>query len=604
MYLHKMAFEIKRDIRLHTFLGALFSILMTSQSSDTDILCLMSIKSSLEDSNNYLFSSWNFNNKTEGFICRFNGVECWHPDETRVINLKLSNMGLKGQFPRGIVNCSSLTGLDLSNNELSGTIPSDISNLFQYVTTIDLSYNKFTGEIPIDLANCTYLNVLKLDNNMLSGEIPKELAQLTRLKEISVANNDGLCGGPVLRPCSLTHDKHGDFHQSFKDGLIVGYVFSIIFSVMISCMFYSKCAHWLHQLKKKKNNHINKVVELGKYICSITNMRKQMVVNQIRELLQMRWAHKESKEIDVLCKRLTSTIWLEELHDATDCFSVDNTIGVGKMGMMYEGFMPNGKLLAVKRLFDSQKFKRQFLLETTILCKYRHQNIIPLLGFCIEGKERLLTYEYMSNGRLSKWLHPLESEIIRLKWHDRVNIALGIARGLSWLHHTCELCIVHFNICSECILLDENFEPKISNFGEAKFMNPNTEDHLGMIIKVNDGKKDVYDFGSVLFELITGKTFDELSHSYDTTNICSNPLSFYNIIDKSLTGEGLDNEVCTLLNIACECVKPLPDQRPTMLEVYKSISKVRNGRNGYGDDCDTLKGLECTSITMDEIIEV
>ncbi|CAI8618035.1 unnamed protein product [Vicia faba] len=329
---------------------------------------------------------------------------------------------------------------------------------------------------------------------MLSGEIPKELAQLTRLKEISVANNDGLCGGPVLRPCSLTHDKHGDFHQSFKDGLIVGYVFSIIFSVMISCMFYSKCAHWLHQLKKKKNNHINKVVELGKYICSITNMRKQMVVNQIRELLQMRWAHKESKEIDVLCKRLTSTIWLEELHDATDCFSVDNTIGVGKMGMMYEGFMPN-------------------------------------------GKERLLTYEYMSNGRLSKWLHPLESEILRLKWHDRVNIALGIARGLSWLHHT-------------------------------------------------------------------WKTFDELSHSYDTTNICSNPLSFYNIIDKSLTGEGFDNEVCTLLNIACECVKPLPDQRPTMFEVYKSISKVRNGRNGYGDDCDTLKGLECTSITMDEIIEV
>jgi serine/threonine protein kinase len=92
-----------------------------------------------------------------------------------------------------------------------------------------------------------------------------------------------------------------------------------------------------------------------------------------------------------------------------------------------------------------------------------------------------------------------------LKWRDRIKIALGIARGLSWLHHTCDLGIVHFNICSECILLDDNFEPKISNFGEAKFMNPNIEDHLGVIFKVNDGKKDVYDFGSVLFELITGK---------------------------------------------------------------------------------------------------
>ncbi|XP_058730961.1 probably inactive leucine-rich repeat receptor-like protein kinase At5g48380 isoform X2 [Vicia villosa] len=616
-----MAFQIKMDILLQTFLGALFSILMTSQSFDNDILCLMSIKNSLEDPNNYL-QSWDFSNTTEGFICDFVGVACWHFEENRVLNLELSNMELKGHFPRGIVNCSSLTGLDLSNNELSGTIPSDISNILPYVTTIDLSYNKFTDAIPTSLANCIYLNILKLDHNLLSGEIPKQLGQLSRLKEISVsnnqlseslpvfsekvnfnyANNSRLCGGS-LRHCSLTRDKHGDFYHSFKDGLIVGYV-SLFFFVMVTCMFYSKFAHWVHKLKTK-NNDLNKAIELGQYICSIISIRKQMVVNQIHELLYMWLAFKERKEISVLCERLTSTIWLEELRDATNCFSIDNAIGVGKMGMMYEGFMPNGKLLAVKRLFDSRKFKRQFLLETTILCKYRHQNIIPLLGFCIEGKERLLTYAYMPNGRLSKWLYPLESEVIRLKWQERVNIALGIARGLSWLHHTCELCIVHFNICSECILLDENFEPKISNFGEAKFMNPDTEDHLGVIFKANDGKKDVYDFGSVLFELITGKTYDELSHSYDTTNIRGNPLSFYNIIDKSLTSQGLDNEVCTLLKIACECVKSLPDQRPTMLEIYNSISNVRKGRNGNGDDNDTLKELEGTSsITMDEIIEV
>jgi hypothetical protein len=190
---------------------------------------------------------------------------------------------------------------------------------------------------------------------------------------------------------------------------------------------------------------------------------------------------------------------------------MDNAIGVGKMGMMYQATLSNGQLLAVKRLFDSELFKRQFLLETMIIGRYIHNNIVPLLGFCIEGKERLLAYPYMSNGRLSKWLYPLESEVIRLKWHQRVDIALGIARGLSWLHHTCDLGIVHFNICSECILLDENFEPKISNFGEAKFMNPNIEDHLGTMFKVNDGKKDVYDFGSVLFELMTGKTYNDMT---------------------------------------------------------------------------------------------
>jgi interleukin-1 receptor-associated kinase 1 len=127
---------------------------------------------------------------------------------------------------------------------------------------------------------------------------------------------------------------------------------------------------------------------------------------------------------------------------------MDNAIGVGKMGMMYQATLSNGQLLAVKRLFDSELFKRQFLLETMIIGRYIHNNIVPLLGFCIEGKERLLAYPYMSNGRLSKWLHPLESEVIRLKWHQRVDIALGIARGLSWLHHTCDLGIGNFNICS------------------------------------------------------------------------------------------------------------------------------------------------------------
>ena len=184
--------------------------------TQTDIFCLKSIKASLEDPYNYL-RSWNFNNNTEGFICRFNGVECWDPRKNRVSNLKLSNMGLKGQFPRAIQNCSSLVGLDLSINKLSGTIPGDISTLLPYVTSLDLSSNDFSGAIPDSLANCTYLNSLKLDQNRLTGQIPGQFASLSRLKTFSVsnnlltgpvpnfnskvtlsyANNQGLCGGPL-----------------------------------------------------------------------------------------------------------------------------------------------------------------------------------------------------------------------------------------------------------------------------------------------------------------------------------------------------------------------------------------------------------------------
>ena len=206
----------------------LFGYNNVSHATETDIQCLKSIKASLEDPNKYL-SFWTFDNKTEGSICKFAGIDCWHPDENRVINLRLSDMGLKGRFPTGIRNCTSLTGLDLSNNKLSGSIPSNISTLLKFVTTLDLSSNSFAGEIPQSLANCTYLNALKLDNNRLTGNIPLQLGLLDRLKSFSVANNlltgqipsflnatvtkenyannPGLCGKPFFDPCQGSSKK-------------------------------------------------------------------------------------------------------------------------------------------------------------------------------------------------------------------------------------------------------------------------------------------------------------------------------------------------------------------------------------------------------------
>lgn len=190
--------------------------------AQSDVNCLRSIQNSLQDPLNSL-NNWNFNNNTDGFICRFIGIECWHENENRVLNIRLSDMGLKGSFPRGVGDCESMTGLDLSSNDIDGTIPSDISILLQFVTTLDLSSNKLSGQIPVNLANCSYLNVLKLDKNQLSGQIPPEFALLGRIKTFSVTNNrltgqvpqfnsnisitadsysgnPGLCGNP-LPPC-------------------------------------------------------------------------------------------------------------------------------------------------------------------------------------------------------------------------------------------------------------------------------------------------------------------------------------------------------------------------------------------------------------------
>ncbi|RDX68425.1 putative inactive leucine-rich repeat receptor-like protein kinase, partial [Mucuna pruriens] len=615
-----MGFQIKRDILFETLLCSLLCVFHVCDSVDSDIFCLKSIKHSLEDPFEYL-SSWNFNNKTEGFICRFIGVECWHPDENKVLNLKLSNMGLKGEFPRSLQNCSSLTGLDLSLNQLAGPIPSDISTLLPFATSIDLSNNIFSGEIPVALGNCTYLNVLRLDNNRLSGHIPKELAQLTRIKAISFsnnhlsgpvplfpsgvtynyANNTQLCGEP-LPPCSL--DGSSDFLRSLKEGLLFGYVISVTFVIVI---YMSYAALW--ELSKHKiKNHRNKAKLFAKYICSIARGNTRTQAHSAHQLQPLQFQDKAYKElryrqqISELMDRIKSTMRFNEVRDATNCFSIDNAIGMGEMGIMYEGSLPNGCNLAIKRLFDYKQFKRQFLLEIRILGKYRHTNIVPLLGFCVEGNERILAYPHMSNGRLSKWLHPLESEVT-LKWPQRIKIALGIARALSWLHYICNLRIVHLNLSSKCVLLDQNFEPKLSNFGQAKFMNPNIDDGESMMFYVCDGKKDVYDFGSLLFELITGKTVKELSCWSNSTNLSGNPSNFYNAIDESLIGAGFGNEVYTLIKVACKCVQPFPYERPTMLEVYNNMTDIWGERHGFSDGSDTLNvPVSCTSI--DEIVEL
>lgn len=249
------------DCLVAGFVVVLLSSNGFTSGTETDLFCLRSIKNSLQDPNNYLIT-WDFTNRSEGIICKFAGILCWHPDENKVLSISLSDMGLKGQFPRGIENCTSLTGLDLSNNQLSGRIPSDIGGIVSFATTLDLSSNDFTGPIPKSLFNCSYLNILKLDHNQLSGEIPPELGLLGRLTTFSVsnnllsgpvprfpnltnradmyANNPGLCGGPSMSPCS-SPPSNGP-HTAVIAGAAVGGITIAAIGVGIGMYFYFRNA--------------------------------------------------------------------------------------------------------------------------------------------------------------------------------------------------------------------------------------------------------------------------------------------------------------------------------------------------------------------------
>lgn len=249
-----------------TPISILVCLLLTapvSHAAQSDVDCLRGIKASLEDPLNNLAFSWNFNNTTEGFICKFAGIDCWHENENKVLNIRLPDMGLRGEFPQAISGCSSMTGLDLSSNEINGSIPSNISKLLGFITSLDLSSNRLSGEIPADLANCSYLNILKLDNNQLTGQIPPQIGLLNRMKTFSVtknqlsgpvpqfinstilpesyANNNGLCGKP-LPPC------HGTLNKN-RTPIIVG---AAVCSLTLAALGFAIFMYFLRQASRKK----------------------------------------------------------------------------------------------------------------------------------------------------------------------------------------------------------------------------------------------------------------------------------------------------------------------------------------------------------------
>ncbi|RRT79855.1 hypothetical protein B296_00023943 [Ensete ventricosum] len=253
-----------------------------SYGTSSDIQCLELIKNSLKDPENILNYSWNFDNKSEGAICRFAGVECWHPDENKVLNLQLSNMGLQGEFPSGLENCTSLTGLDLSSNSLSGPIPADISIKIPYVTRLDLSFNGFSGGIPVNLSEVTYLNSLKLQHNKLTGQIPGQLIRLARLTDFDVSdnqlsgpipsfptkfpqssfsNNLNLCGDILNVRCTGTSKKS-------NTGVIIGSaVGGVVITIIVVAVVLYFCMHKM-PVKKKDT-----VVEENKWAKSIKGVK-------------------------------------------------------------------------------------------------------------------------------------------------------------------------------------------------------------------------------------------------------------------------------------------------------------------------------------------
>ncbi|KAE8008501.1 hypothetical protein FH972_005007 [Carpinus fangiana] len=211
---------------------------------------------------------------------------------------------------------------------------------------------------------------------------------------------------------------------------------------------------------------------------------------------------------------------LKELEIATRGFAEENVIGEGGYGVVYRGVLPDGSVVAVKNLLNNKgQAEREFKVEVEAIGKVRHKNLVGLVGYCAEGAQRMLVYEYVDNGNLEQWLHGDVGPFSPLTWDIRMKIAIGTAKGLAYLHEGLEPKVVHRDVKSSNILLDRKWNPKVSDFGlakllgsEASYVTTRVMGTFGYVSPeyastgmLNEGS-DVYSFGVLLMEIITGRS--------------------------------------------------------------------------------------------------
>ncbi|XXG69298.1 hypothetical protein AAC387_Pa06g2203 [Persea americana] len=280
------------------------------------------------------------------------------------------------------------------------------------------------------------------------------------------------------------------------------------------------------------------------------------------------------------------------LRASTNNFSTDNKLGDGGFGPVYKGKLSDGREIAVKKLSRrSGKGLEELRNELALVAKLEHRNLVRLLGWCIEEQEKMLVYEYLANTSLNKFLFdPVKR--VQLDWERRYKIIVGIARGLLYLHEDSRHCITHQNLKASNILLDGNMNPKIADFGLARlFSVDQTQDNTSRILRTNGYmapeyvihgqfsiRSDIFSFGVLVLEIVTGRENIPFSKDEHLTNLLSYVWKHWNggtsleIIDQSIAKHHSTNEILRCVHMGLLCVQDDATQRPTMSSVVLMLN--------------------------------
>ncbi|XP_050131231.1 receptor protein kinase TMK1-like isoform X6 [Malus sylvestris] len=476
------------------------------------------------------------------------------------------------------------------------------------ITVVNFRSLGLSGTISSNYSLLTSLRTLRLDDNNLTGTIPKELTQLPNLQQIDVSNNQLFGQVPKFKNVDVKTDgnpnigqdhppspatptipnsppaSHSDGGKKSRSGMVVGAGIGCVGGLVV-VGFVAFC------LLKKKHKHSGGVQSAN--------------------------ASRGPNDIHVV-EAGSMVISIQALRDVTNNFSENNVLGKGGFGTVYKGELHDGKKIAVKRMESgvvAEKVLNEFKSEIAVLTKVQHRHLVGLLGYCLDGNERLLVYEYMPQGTLSRYLFNWKEEGLKpLEWTRRLTIALDVARGVEYLHGLASQTFIHRDLKPSNILLGDDMRAKVSDFGlvrlapEGKasietrlagtfgYLAPEYAATGRMTLKV-----DVYSFGVILMELITGRRAIDESQPEESLHLVTwfrrmliNKDAFRKAIDPTIDlNEETLSSINTVAELAGHCSAREPYQRPDMGHAVNVLSSlVEHWKPSEAEDSDDMYGID------------
>ncbi|KAL2504782.1 Protein NSP-INTERACTING KINASE 1 [Abeliophyllum distichum] len=523
--------------------------LLSPKGVNFEVQALMGIKACLIDPHGVL-DNWD---GVSVDPCSWTMVTC--SAESLVIGLGTPSQNLSGTLSPSIGNLTNLQIILLQNNNITGPIPAELGRLSK-LQTLDLSDNFFTGRIPPSLGHLKTLQYMRLNNNSISGEIPMSLANMKQLSLVDLSYNN--LTGPLPRFPSKTFNIVGNpsICQTGSEPPCHG----ITLMPMSMTLNTSETA-----LPSGRSRSHNFALALSSSLGCIDGHHEEISLGNLRRFR------------------------FRELQIATTNFSSKNLLGKGGFGNVYMGYLQDGTVVAVKRLKDGSTIggERQFQTEVEMISLAVHRNLLRLYGFCMTATEKLLVYPYMSNGSVASRL----KEKPVLDWGTRKRIGLGAARGLLYLHEQCDPKIIHRDVKAANILLDDYCEAVVGDFGLAKLLD-HQDSHVTTAVRGTVGhiapeylstgqsseKTDVFGFGVLLLELITGqralefgKAANQKGAMLDWVKKLHQEKRLDLLVDKDLKNKCDLIEVEEMVRVALLCTQYLPSYRPKMSEVVRML---------------------------------